>query len=228
MKTKIFGQKIINTYEVIDKRKEIEGEDGELKKVFIAKPYIKKNSEVADWTTIVPDIEGEIKRNEVLICGHLTVLNSINIGKDESIDINEKVYRADLDEVHVFTDKVIEKRDEGKEEAETRLAELIGDYNEQIIASDERMITYCKLHKLDIREADCEEVFKLVYPDQTFKIKDGVVYVNAETLIVHRADNPCIATYPSSYKPILFTCDTLSTYVTNATARTTSATTSTR
>ena len=165
----------MNKYEVVDHLKELKDENGKSKTVFDARPFIHVCSEVEDWATIVPDIDGEIKRNEVLICGHLTALNSINIGKYESIDINEKIYRADLDEMHVFTDKVIEERDEGKEEAEARLAELIGDYNEQMITSNKNMTAYCKLHKLNPREADCEEVFKLVYPCQRLEIINGTM-----------------------------------------------------
>ena len=57
-------------------------------------------------------------------------------------------------------------------------------FNEQMTESNEQMSAYCKLHKLDPRDTDCEELFKIVYPNKEYEIVDGKMKekVNCHTI----------------------------------------------
>lgn len=86
----------------------------------------------------------------------------INIG-DEEVDVRKEAFYADLSEWKQFVDKVISNVDYYKEEAELDYADLIGQYNEQMINEDEKLKAYCKLHHLNPVETDVDELRKIVY-----------------------------------------------------------------
>ena len=60
----------------------------------------------------------------------------------------------------------------------------IQDFNKQMILSDKCMKSYCDLHKLLYEETDAIELFKLVYPDEEYEIKDGKMTVRKDILTV--------------------------------------------
>ena len=171
-------------YSVVDNLKTITVGD-ENNSVFMDKPRLQYVTSVPSWKDILT-VNGKIYYNggEVSECG-------FNISEDETVHITKTVYRADLDEMHVFTDKVVETIEVDKVESEERFERLLADFNEQMINSNKSMLAYCKLHKLVPRETDCEEVFKLVYPGKRYKIIDGAMGVVEKTMpfedkMIHR------------------------------------------
>ena len=165
MKSIVKGQIVKETYSVVDNLTTITV-DGEEKQVFVAKPRIDKQTEIAEWRDILT-LDGEIRYNKSPDVGWFeAVHNRFNISEEETVCEIKKIFRADLNENHYFTDKVVETRTVNKEESELRLRILMADFNEQMIESNEQMSAYCKLHKLDPRDTDCEELFKIVYRRQ--------------------------------------------------------------
>lgn len=173
MKSVVKGKVVKETYYIMENTKTILV-DGEYKTVFTGKPRLQKDNSISEWKDILT-VNGKIHYNED------DSVFGFNISKDETVYVNKSTYRADLDEIHVFTDKVVQTIEEYKEESEERLKELLADFNEQMINSNEAMLAYCKLHKLEPREADCEQVFKLVYSGKKYKIVDGAMIVIDKT-----------------------------------------------
>lgn len=164
MKSVVKGQIVKVTCRVFNNQANIIV-DGKEKRVFIAKPYIDKQSEIVDWKDILT-VDGEIYYN-------LGWSEDFNISEDETVHEENKIFRADLNEMHHFTNKVLEVQFVDKDTSESALFHLMADFNEQMIESNEQMLAYCKLHKLDPRETDCEELFKIVYPGKEYEIING-------------------------------------------------------
>ena len=103
---------------------------------------------------------------------------NININEEEEVNIVRKVFRADLNEVHLFSDYVIREEELNSEsEIEFEVDNLIREFNKTMIESNEEMLRYAKLHKLFLEDTDCEELFKLVYPNKICKIENGKMVV---------------------------------------------------
>ena len=62
MKTRVFGKKIENVYEVDHKWKQIEDNDGEMKTVYTSKPEINRIRKVKEWFELC-SYEGEPRYN---------------------------------------------------------------------------------------------------------------------------------------------------------------------
>lgn len=176
MKTKVFGQKIKYTYSVDNKRKEITGSNGEPQMVYTDKPGLKQIKNI-EWAEIC-EFDGEPRYN----CGTPMVWNqSINISEDEEVAIREEIFRADLNELHLHTDKILEKTDLNKNETDILLENEIKMFNREMIESDEKLKSYCVLHKLNPEETDCIELYKLVYSTDTYSIYNGRFVVDNGT-----------------------------------------------
>ena len=183
MKSIVKGQIVKETYSVVDNLTTITV-DGEEKQVFVAKPRIDKQTEIAEWRNILT-LDGAMHYNTPPADGWLGVVHRcFNISEDETVCEIKKIFRADLNENHYFTDKAVETRTVNKEESELRLRILMAGFNEQMTESNEQMSAYCKLHKLDPRDTDCEELFKIVYPNKEYEIVDGKMKekVNCHTI----------------------------------------------
>lgn len=112
------------------------------------------------------------------------ICKKININEEEEVNIVRRTFRADLNEIHLFSDYVIcEKELNFKSEIEFEVDNLIKEYNKAMIESNEEMLRYAKLHKLFLEDTDCEELFKLVYPNSYFKIEDGKMIVNGNNVL---------------------------------------------
>lgn len=173
MKTRIFGKKIGNIYEVDHNWKQIEDNDGEIKTVYTDKPSINKTRKVKEWSELC-SYEGEPRYNSYI---GFALYNQINISENETVTIEEEVFRADLNEMHLHTNKVVEEKDINKEDALSILEGQIKAFNKMMIESNNRLMTYCDLHKLSYEDTDCIELFKLVFPDDEYVIEDGVMKV---------------------------------------------------
>lgn len=190
MKTKVFGKKIENVYEIDYKQKTIQNEHGEYIMVFTDKPTLTKTPTVREWSELcvfdgVPRYNKGTNSNfPKLSYFNFDYRDRINIAEDEEVCIDKEVFRADLNELHLFTDKVVEEDDDDRDYQMGGYETLVGEFNQQMIESNDKLKAYCKLHNLEPYRTDCIELFKLVYPDKAYVIKDGIMKVVASVLPV--------------------------------------------
>lgn len=173
MKTRVFGKKIENIYDVIHNWKQIEDNNGETKTVYTDKPSINKTRKIKEWSELC-SYEGEPRYNSRI---GFALYNNINISENETVAIEEEIFRADLNEMHLHTNKIVEEKDINKENALSILEAQIKAFNKMMIESNNRLMSYCDLHKLSYEDTDCIELFKLVFPDDKYVIEDGVMKV---------------------------------------------------
>jgi hypothetical protein len=171
LKTVVLGKKIENKYEVIYNWKSIEDENGDVKNVFTDKPSIDKHSEVTEWVELC-SYDGEPRYNSN---DFLYTARNLNISDTETIYVVNEIFRADLNEMHLHTDKIVEEKDADKEEALSTCNNQIRAFNKMMIESNYKLKSYCDLHKLVYENTDCIELFNLVFPDEEYVIKDGVM-----------------------------------------------------
>ena len=193
MITRVFGKKIENVYEVDHKWKQIEDNDGEMKTVYTSKPEINRIRKVKEWFELC-SYEGEPRYNSH---NGWALYNNINISENETVAIEEEIFRADLNEMHLHTNKVVEEKDINKEDALSILEAQIKAFNKMMIESNNRLMAYCDLHKLSYEDTDCIELFKLVFPDDEYAIENGVMKVKEKPKFTSSSlyvDNSSIAT----------------------------------
>lgn len=170
IKSNIQGKHITHNYEVKYER----DDKGELK----YKPSLTVKDTEAYETILI--VDGEIGQNSSKFWGFYST-HRINISESESVVVEEKIYRADLHEYMIHTDKVLSEKDVNKEEAEALLSKLSSEYNELMIERDEKLVAYCHVHKLDPEDTDYEELKKIVY--KPCDINDTITSLTyAETL----------------------------------------------
>ena len=189
MKSVVLGKVIENVYSVNPNTTTIKDELGEEKVVYTAKPVLNKESNTKEWREIL-HFEGEPRYNKTY--GYYFIWNggdhqSLNISEDEKLTIYEEIFRADLNELHLYSDKVMKEIDTNKENSTYEYEAHIEQFNKMMNTSNKAMQDYCDLHGLDYRKADCEKVFSLVYPDKEYEIKDGkmICKENLITLITN-------------------------------------------
>lgn len=128
--------------------------------VFDAKPEIIKDVVELDPVEICQYEGIPCASSSVYIIGY--PYKRINIG-DEEVNVQKEAFYADLSEWKQFVDKVVSNVDYYKEEVELDYADLIAQYNEQMIKADEKLQAYCDLHHLNPAETDVDELRKIVY-----------------------------------------------------------------
>lgn len=106
----------------------------------------------------------------------------INIG-DEEVNVKKDIFYADLSEWKQFVDKVVSNVDYYKEEVELDYADLIAQYNEQMINEDEKPKAYCNLHHLDPVRTDVDELKKIVYGNYLTITGDMTTTIARETVL---------------------------------------------
>ena len=173
MITRVFGKKIENYYDVDHKWIQIKGDDGDFKTIYTDKPTLTRETKVKEWSELC-SFDGEPRYNSNR---SFFMYNNINISADETVMIEEEIFRADLNEMHLHTNKIIEEVDIDKEDALCILEGQIKAFNKMMIESNNRLMTYCNLHKLSYEDTDCIELFKLVFPDDEYVIENGIMKV---------------------------------------------------
>lgn len=195
MKSVVLGKVVEIKHILKTNQKTIIDENGKEKLVYTAKPKIKKEKSVAEWREICR-FKGEPTWNyehmyswksAYMSDGFSDVRNKLNISENEEVAVDKKVFRADLGELHLFTDKVLEEIDIDAVDATEQLHLHTRDFNKQMIESNEKMKSYCDLHGLKYEDSDCKKVFELVYPGKEYKIVDGKMQV-LETRTVKLGD----------------------------------------
>lgn len=169
MITRIKGKNITNFYSV-QANKTIKTVDDEQTTIYTSRPELIKESKV-EWQEMF-NFEGDLHYSDAPYWG---ICKYIHISEDERVRIEDTKFRADLNEKHAFIDKVICELDnyESKSNAETIFNEELENFNKAMINSNDTMLAYCKLHHLPPEGTDCIELFKLIYPGETYEIVDG-------------------------------------------------------
>jgi hypothetical protein len=185
MRTAILGKKIENIYGVNYNQKQIEDENG-FKTVYTAKPTLHKESVVKEWVEVC-SYEGEPRYNSKKV-GWLGIIepnNELNISKYETVMVENEVFRADLNEMHLKTDKIVEEIDVDENMARINLSDHIRAFNSMMITSNEKLKSYCDIHKLSYQDTDAIELFDLVFPGEKYEIVDGVMKVKEKAKVVY-------------------------------------------
>lgn len=178
MITRVMGR-ATETYWRVEPHTHIVGAGNDATKyVFDAKPGIIKDVVELDPVEIC-QYEG---RPCVSSYGYIFPRKKINIG-DEEVDVQKEVFYADLSEWRQYVDKIVSNVDYYKEEVELDYADLIAQYNEQMIKADEKLQAYCDLHHLNPGDTDVDELRKIVYRDWLTITGNTTMTVNSETVI---------------------------------------------
>lgn len=200
MVTRVFGKIIENIYDVDDKLVQITDENGDRKDVYKGKPDITKETKVKEWSELC-SFQGEARYNKDLGIYYGMTFNrygrTLNISEDDEVGVEKEIFRADLNEVHLRTDKVVEELDINKDSAECNLSNHIKAFNKMMIESNDKLKTYCDLHKLSYEDTDCIELFKLVFPNRLYIIRDGKMKVSDAMCVSSTA-----LSYPSFTAPL--------------------------
>lgn len=209
MITRVFGKKIEKTYDVDHKWVQIKGDDGDFKTVYTDKPTLTRETKVKEWYELCA-YDGEPRYNSNR---SFFMYNNINISADETVMIEEEIFRADINEMHLHTNKIVEEIDVDKEDALSILEGQIKAFNKMMIESNNRLMAYCDLHKLSYEDTDCIELFNLVFPDDEYVIEDGVMKVKGrpKTTASSLYIDGSIATTVSIDTSVLNTLNTIST-----------------
>lgn len=168
MKTIIKGQIVNNEYSVNENTKIIKDGNGKEKEIFIGKPELHVELGETEWEKIL-EFEGEPYYNQ----SFGNSIGSLNISENETVLITEQIFRADLNEIHLKTNKVIKENNKNKSDSEVKLEECIKRFNKEMIESNDKMKDYCEVHNLNPSNTDCIKLFNIVYPNREYDIVDG-------------------------------------------------------
>ena len=179
--TRVFGNVVQQRYEVGDYLKRdgagVPISDNEGLLIFTKKPYYKIVGEHVEYKELF-NFEGEPHFNYSFFYNQ----HNINLSADEEVAVTNEVFRADLNEVHLFVNKIevipVDEDNLDNKDLLNSVEKQLKLFNKILILSDEKLKNYCDLHKLDYEETDVEQVFKVVYPDKPFKFEDNKVIVS--------------------------------------------------
>ena len=198
MKSVVLG-KIIEIKHVLEAHQEtITDENGKVKVVYTAKPELRKKESIKEWKEICR-FKGKPLYNTTYFNPHFSYGQSmcLNVSENEEVIVSKQVFRADLEEMHLFTNKILEEIDVNAVDAADQLRLHIRAFNNQMIESNERMKAYCDLHCLKYEDSDCEKVFELIYPSKTYEIINGKMKVkhdNRSQLKAEKIDTTIVDT----------------------------------
>lgn len=186
MRTVILGKKIENVYEVNHNWKTIDDGNGGVKTVYTNKPTLVMTPHIKEWVEICSyDGEPRYNSNKGYIFSALAGTYQMNISEDETVSVGKEIFRADLNEMHLETDKVLEEVDINKEASEEILSEQIRAFNSMMITSNEKLKAYCDVHNLAYEDTDVIELFKIVFPDEKYEIVDGIMKIKKKGVEIY-------------------------------------------
>lgn len=145
MKTIIQGKKIAKRYSV-EENKNLTGR-------FIERPRLVFEESVT-WNDI-KTTEEEVEYNE----GRTALASNLfNLDEDETVQVIDKIYRADIPARVLKTDKIIEEIDINLKESEEKLAELLKEYNKQVIQGHPRLMAWCRVTGNNPEDVDVDDL----------------------------------------------------------------------
>ena len=178
MKTVVLGKNIKNEYDIDTKQIEIKDAEGYTKFVYVDKPIMIETPIIYRWSELC-SFDGEPRYN-TRNSARDSWRKEFNISENEIVVIEKEIFRADLNELHLYTSKVIEQHDIGKSDALRTYKNHIEGFNKMMIESNDMLKTYCDLHKLAYEDTDCIKLFKLVFPNDEYEIDKGVMRVKVK------------------------------------------------
>lgn len=164
IKVEVYGKHVNHLWHVKTNQEEIVI-DGKEKLVFTAKPQIEILKSY-DYEKI-----SEFESDSSLVNNALYITKMFF--EDEEVFLLKRKFRVDTGVLEMYISKVLSETNKNKERAETELEICIFDFNEEMIKSNEKLDAYCKVHLLDPRSTDVLELWKIVYPENDYKIMDG-------------------------------------------------------
>ena len=145
MKTIVQGKKISRYFKVCDWKTE----DGiPYRRPIVCEDYSKQKIE---WETIL-EYEGTPQ----------SLHGSFYISEAEKVYITDEIFRADLGNWVIHTDKVLYDKSFGKAKAEKEQVEALKEYNKYRIESKDYLKKYCDVHKLSYEDTDYDELLEVV------------------------------------------------------------------
>ena len=174
LKTIVLGKHIEKRYQVNNKQKMITDKNGESIVVFTGKPELNVSTTVVRNSKICA-FKGQPQYNQHnnAFYGWMTSNNYLYISEDQQVTAERVIFRADLNEYHIYTDHVLSTTEIDRQQAEKDCERLIREFNHSMICSDNKLKTYCDVHNLNYEETDCLELFKIVYNHSSYEIQDG-------------------------------------------------------
>lgn len=167
MKTIFQAKEVTNLYSV-----EYDIYETDKAVVYNSKPTLEKKQEVK-WVDLY-----EFNEEVQLQYDMFNNKQYVYISETEKVYVVEKFMRLDIGAYVIRLDKVyVENEDIFKRDAEFDLKHKVKDFNKQMIESNERLLSYCNLHKLNIEDIDLDELIKLVYNKYKYSIKEGKLVV---------------------------------------------------
>lgn len=171
MKYVVLGKKVYKSWELKDHKK-ITIENNKRIDEYCGKPELIEKTDVIGYDEILR-FEGVLEYNTSNLCP--SMYRKINISEDEEVAIEKKIFRADLNETYLYTDKVVEETSDNEEDAKNALRVVTEKFNKSIIEKDEQMMVYCKINGKDPKDVDCIELFKMLYPGRTYRFVNGSI-----------------------------------------------------
>ena len=172
MQTVLFGKNKTITKFIEENKKKIE-RDGKEVEVFTAKPKLMNKVEVT-WEEMFRWDGSPVYNENIAAPIYGIIFKRMNISENEFVEIEESIFRADLNELHLHSDKVL--KEETNDDCEDKYKRLVKEFNKQMIESNERLKERCDLYHLSYEDTDCEKLFKDVYDaDKFYKIVDGKI-----------------------------------------------------
>lgn len=179
MRIVLKAKDIIKTYKVnTGKIQEKFSQDLTIKEYYDKKPTLDYD-ETEEWKVDILSYEGELAYNYYggggIFRTGLNKSEEMNISETETVSVIKVIFRADLNEYHVYTNKINSRIELNKEEAKNELKKEIALYNRAMIESNDKMKRYCLDNALIPEEHNPKEIFKFVYPNKGMKIVDGEI-----------------------------------------------------
>lgn len=174
MQTVLLGQVVKKKYEAVRNCEE-RMINGELVEVFTGVPELKEEESVDEWREFCR-YDGEPRYTQALNDMWKRFEGFYDkefFWQGMRIKAKQENFHADLNEVHVETDHILDFIEEGKDIAESLHSTDMYLFNEEMIKSNESLKAYCDLHKLDYGSTDCRQLFKIVYPNKSWTIING-------------------------------------------------------
>lgn len=169
MKYVVLGKKVCKSWE-LKNHKTITVENDRRTDKYNGKPELIEKMDVIGYHEILR-FEGVLEYNTSNLWP--SMYRKINISEDEEVAIEKKIFRADLNETYLYTDKVVEETSDNEEDAKNALRVETEKFNKSVIEKDERMMNYCKISGKDPKYVDCIELFKILYPGCSYVFVDG-------------------------------------------------------
>lgn len=170
MKYVVLGKKVYKSWELKDHKK-ITIENNKRIDEYCGKPELIEKTDIIGYEEILR-FEGTLEYNEKG-ASWIFASREINISEDEEVTIEKKIFRADLNETYLYTNKVVEETSDNEEDAKNALRVVTEKFNKSIIEKDEQMMNYCKISGKDPKYVDCIELFKILYPGCSYVFVDG-------------------------------------------------------